>query len=135
MKKLLMIASILLGVASYAQSGYPVQNISPDNARYRLFATDNIYTFLELDTSTGQIFQVQWNTEKNHRLKVLLSVLSRVPEGEEPTPGRFFLYPTTNLYTFILLDQVNGETWQVQWSLDADQRMVVPIYFGIESTE
>ena len=31
---------------------------------------------------------------------------------------RFKLYPTQNIYTFLLLDTINGRTWQVQWSLD-----------------
>ena len=28
--------------------------------RYKLYQTENIYTFLQLDTKTGQIKQVQW---------------------------------------------------------------------------
>lgn len=131
--KFITLILTLFALASYAQSNIPVQNISPDNAKFRLFPTQNMYTFLELDTSTGQIFQVQWNAERDYRFKIILSALGRLPEGEEPTLGRFFLYPTTNMYNFILLDQVNGDTFQVQWSNDSENRMVVPIYFGIES--
>ncbi len=40
---------------------------------------------------------------------------------------RFALYPTQNIYTFILLDQVDGRTWQVQWSIDTYSRGVIPI--------
>lgn len=29
--------------------------------------------------------------------------------------------------TFILLDQINGRTWQVQWSLEPEKRIVIPI--------
>ena len=32
-----------------------------------------------------------------------------------------------NMYTFILLDQHDGRMWQVQWAIDADQRLVIPI--------
>ena len=42
--------------------------------------------------------------------------------------GRFFLYPTTNIYNFILLDQIDGRTWQVQWSIEKSDRMVLRIY-------
>ena len=42
--------------------------------------------------------------------------------------GRFFLYPTQNMYNFILLDQVDGRTWQVQWSIDKDKRGTWAIY-------
>ena len=40
---------------------------------------------------------------------------------------RFTLYSTKNMYTFILLDQHDGRMWQVQWAIDADQRLVIPI--------
>ena len=42
--------------------------------------------------------------------------------------GRFFLYPTQNMYNFILLDQVDGRTWQVQWSTEESKRLVYRIY-------
>jgi hypothetical protein len=40
---------------------------------------------------------------------------------------RFTLYSTQNMYTFILLDQVDGKTWQVQWSTEAKNRFIIPI--------
>jgi len=42
--------------------------------------------------------------------------------------GRFFLYPTQNMYNFILLDQIDGRTWQVQWNIDKDKRGTWVIY-------
>jgi len=33
-------------------------------------------------------------------------------------PGRYELYPTKNMYTFILLDTEEGYTYQVQWNTD-----------------
>ena len=41
--------------------------------------------------------------------------------------GRFFLYPTENIYNFILLDQIDGRTWQVQWNYDDNKRIIFPI--------
>ena len=41
--------------------------------------------------------------------------------------GRFKLYPTDNMYNFIMLDVINGDTYQVQWNIDIDKRMVFPI--------
>lgn len=29
--------------------------------RFKLYSTDNIYTFLKLDTATGKIDQLQWS--------------------------------------------------------------------------
>ncbi|HEV3218228.1 MAG TPA: hypothetical protein VGZ48_00545 [Candidatus Acidoferrales bacterium] len=44
------------------------------------------------------------------------------------TPGRFTLYPTENIYNFLLLDQIDGRVWQVQWNWDSPaKRFVLPI--------
>jgi len=41
--------------------------------------------------------------------------------------GRFKLYPTDNMYNFIMLDVIDGDTYQVQWSIEEDERIVMPI--------
>ena len=127
-----IVFSLIIGLASitaFAQntSEVPVQNISTDSAVvYRLFATRNMYTFIKLDTRNGRMWQVQWGTESKYRFETILSDERQIyPEGEKN--GRFFLYPTTNIYNFILLDQIAGRMWQVQWGKEAE-RMVVPIY-------
>lgn len=106
----------------------PIQNISTDSTvAYRMFATKNMYTFIKLNTRNGQMWQVQWSIKgSEYRYETTLSDISRVNEEEERN-GRFFLYPTTNIYNFILLDQIDGRTWQVQWG-DASERMVIRIY-------
>ena len=125
--------TLLLLVASnfsFAQttSEVPTQIISTDTAvTYRLFSTRNMYTFIKLDTRNGKVWQVQWsNKGKEYRFESTLSDISQVNKDEEKN-GRFFLYPTTNIYTFILLDQVDGRTWQVQWGKE-DERLVIRIY-------
>lgn len=131
MKKIIF--SLIIGLASitaFAQSTseVPVQNISTDSAVvYRLFATRNMYNFIKLNTRNGQMWQVQWGTESKYNFETTLSDISRVNKDEEKN-GRFFLYPTRNIYNFILLDQLDGRVWQVQWSLEINERMVVPIY-------
>lgn len=106
----------------------PIQNISTDSiVNYRLFATKNMYTFIKLNTRNGQMWQVQWSIKgTEYRYETTLSDIPRVNEEEESN-GRFFLYPTTNIYNFILLDQIDGRAWQVQWG-DASERMVIRIY-------
>jgi hypothetical protein len=118
----------LTSITAFAQSTseIPIQNISTDSTVvYRLFATRNMYTFIKLNTRNGQMWQVQWGTESKYTFETTLSEISRANKDEEKN-GRFFLYPTTNIYNFILLDQINGRVWQVQWGKEAD-RMVVPI--------
>lgn len=130
MKK--MVFSLIIGLASvtaFAQSTseVPIQNISTDSTVvYRLFATRNMYIFIKLDTRNGKMWQVQWATESKYRFQTTLSDISRVNEDEEKN-GRFFLYPTANIYNFVLLDQINGRAWQVQWGKEGD-RAVIPIY-------
>lgn len=128
MTKLIIIIFILIAHTSFAQttSEAPDQNISTDNnVVYRLFSTRNMYTFIKLDTRNGQMWQVQWDTKSN-QLETSLSLVYLVSEEDEKN-GRFFLYPTTNMYNFILIDQIDGRVWQVQWSNNVKERMVVPI--------
>ena len=42
--------------------------------------------------------------------------------------GRYKLYPTDNMYNFIMVDVIDGLTWQVQWSTKSDERFVQLIY-------
>jgi len=124
---------IIMGLASltcFAQSSSEprIQNISTDSAVvYRLFATKNVYTFIKLNTRTGQMWQVQWGMESKFQFQEILSDISRVGKDEERN-GRFFLYPTTNTYNFILLDQIDGRVWQVQWSTEANKKIVDRLY-------
>ena len=128
-----IVFSIIIGLASvtaFAQSTSeaPIQNISTDSTVvYRLFSTRNMYTFIKLNTRNGQMWQVQWGTESKYQVETTLSDISRVNKDEEKN-GRFFLYPTTNIYNFILLDQIDGRVWQVQWSTKVAERMVDRIY-------
>ncbi len=105
-----------------------IQNISTDSTVvYRLFVTMNGYNFIKLNTRNGQMWQTQWGTESKHRFETTLSDIPLVEKVEEKN-GRFFLYPTTNTYNFILLDQIDGRAWQVQWNFDAEKRGITRIY-------
>ena len=131
MRKLFFVSIFVLttiSVFSQSTSVVPVQNISTDSAVvYRLFATQNMYTFIKLDTRNGKMWQVQWSTKgSDYRFETTLSDISLVNKDEEKN-GRFFLYPTTNIYNFILLDQIDGRAWQVQWGKEGE-RVVIRIY-------
>lgn len=128
MTKLKIFIFLLIAQTSFAQttSQAPIQNVSTDdNVAFRLFSTRNMYTFIKLDTGNGQMWQVQWDT-KSGQFETPLSLAYLVSEENEKN-GRFFLYPTTNIYNFILVDQIDGRVWQVQWSHNAKERMVIPI--------
>tara|TARA_B110000037_G_scaffold41614_1_gene51461 strand:+ start:226 stop:594 length:369 start_codon:yes stop_codon:yes gene_type:complete len=96
-------------------------NAQEDIERYKLYPTTNMWTFLELDTATGLMWQIQYDVEGDKRFKSVLNDFE-IADGNiiKPIIGRFKLYPTQNTYNFILLDVVNGTVVQVQWGFDDD---------------
>ena len=90
------------------------------NVNFRLFQTNNAWTFLKLDTRNGIISHVQYSTDSNQMQYPLNN--EPLAEGEDAIPGRFFLYPTENSFNFLLLDQIDGRVWQVQWNQDESKR-------------
>ena len=95
---------------------------------YKLFPTTNMWIFLKLDTSKGLVSMVQYSMEDKNRLEAPINY-QPLASGTDAIPGRFNLYPTQNMWTFILLDEVDGRTWQVQWSTDGKEG-IVPINAG-----
>ena len=94
---------------------------------YRLYPTKNMWTFIKLNTRNGQMWQVQYAINDDNRFETNLSSIALVPEYKEVN-NRFNLYRTQNMYNFILLDQIDGRTWQVQWSIEKENRGIMPIY-------
>lgn len=92
--------------------------------RYKLYPTENMYTFLLLDTRTGKIDKVQWHLEKKKEFTVPINSHD-LSIGYEYGTGSFELYPTQNMYQFVLLD---GRTWHVQWGMSEDERWIRRIY-------
>lgn len=131
MKRLLFLfAFILLAVVTNAQTD--VRQIRPDfsqspNATYRLFPTRNMWIFIKLNTADGRLWLVQYSMDADKQFEMPLSKIERANETEKKN-GRFTLYSTQNMYTFILLDQIDGRVWQVQWSTDNENNLVIPIY-------
>lgn len=91
---------------------------------YRLFPTENYWTFIKLDTRNGKMWQVHFTISgEGYEGELVLNSDSLVMTTEEVN-GRFILYPTKNTYNFLLLDQMNGKTYQVQWNSDKEKRFV-----------
>uniref|UniRef100_UPI00405766D0 hypothetical protein n=1 Tax=Alistipes sp. TaxID=1872444 RepID=UPI00405766D0 len=122
MKKFVYLFLLPLFVGCVAPSTRP----SSDEDIFRLYPTKNIWTFLKLNTATGEIWQVHFAVQDGGRDELLLNGLPLVEDGEFCS-GRFELYSTENIYNFILLDQQTGRTWQTQWSYDEESRGIIPI--------
>ena len=92
------------------------------NTRFKLYKTTNIYTFLHLDTATGKIKQFQWSLDSNKEGYVTINDedLSFISAKN----GTFELYPTENMYQFILLDKALGRMWHVQWGMESSKRWI-----------
>ena len=126
---LISLLMIICCLVTSAQSSNSTNRQTPDQCQignYQLFPTTNMWTFLKLDTRNGRIWQVQFDINGDNRMEVDLSTVKRNSDGKE-TQGRFTLYPTQNMYNFILLDKETGTTWQVQWSIEFLNRIVIPI--------
>lgn len=145
-KKLLLVMMLLLPVVGFAQSNQSkldsicdevkqiaqmVAKTQVDKAfdnKFKLYSTQNMYTFLQLDTSNGKIQQVQWNLDSDKEFSISLNDIDltygiNIGSWSE----RFELYPTQNMYQFILLDKVSGAKWHVQWGMEASKRWIRPI--------
>lgn len=94
---------------------------------YALYKTQNLWTFIKLNTQNGRMWQVQYSvSDRNEIFQTELSLVN-LAIGKEVKNGRFKLVPTDNMWTFLLLDQIDGEVWQVQWSQEPSNRCVIKI--------
>lgn len=108
---------------------YIVESIEYVQPQYKMYRTENLYNLIELDTATGRLWQVQFGMNgSSSRMKVAIDDESLLYDWEKVVPGRFELYPTSNMYTFILLDTYRGRTYQVQWNTNPDKRFRISIY-------
>ena len=118
-----------------------------DIERFKVYNTTNIYTSLLLDSATGRIWQLQIGVGDTDRLETVLSdrkiaksietitkewdkemkpyaLKQYIDERPVAKNGRFKLYPTDNMYNFIMVDVINGNTYQVQWNTKKKKRFV-----------
>ena len=131
MKKIITL--LLLFVAIFAFNGCKNTNIKQvqqevqNDLRYKLYPTQNMWTFLKLDTRTGKIWQVQYSVDDdNFRGEIVLNDVLLITSGELKD-GRLNLHPTLNIFNFILLDQIDGKMWQVQWSTEEENRGIISL--------
>lgn len=95
--------------------------------RFKLYNTENLYTLLQLDTKTGKIDQVQWSLESDNEGSIAINS-DDLSFGYGYGSGSFELYPTSNMYQFILLDKTDGRKWHVQWGIGESKRWIRRIY-------
>ena len=132
MIRLLSILILILGFTASAQVDSTVKKLeievpTLDSPTYQLFPTENPWALLKLNTVNGIVSQLHYTISDNFEGELSLNSYSLLYDREEII-GRFTLYPTQNPYNFILLDQIDGRTWKVQWNNDSDKRFMRHIY-------
>lgn len=130
--KFLILIFLCVSLAASSQSmtkqNGSIHRLRPEeNQAYELFPTKNHWTFIKLDTRNGRMWQVHFSvSDEGAKVQVILNSRPLV-NMEDEVPGRFKLHATENIYNYILLDQIDGAVYQVQWSMDEKYRGVVPI--------
>lgn len=95
---------------------------SEQSQRFELYPTQNSFNFLKLDKKTGKIYQVQWSLEGEKEFSI---ILNGIDLSQFSTDGNCFkLYPTKNMWQFILLDGASGRAWHVQWGFEEKNRWI-----------
>ena len=92
---------------------------------YRLIPTTNIWTQILIDTATGRAWQVQFSIDETPAARAPLNEISLLPESAISRNGRFAVYPTSNMYTFLLMDREDSRIWQLQWSNEPENRGIM----------
>lgn len=109
-------------ISAYSES-FSTPNI--EAPVFRLFPTVSDGPLIKLNTRNGQIWQVNIALKKGKSSEDILNASPLVSEEEEEN-GRFILYPAQDSI-FILLDQIDGRMWQVQWSTVFRDSYIIPI--------
>lgn len=92
-----------------------------NEGKYKLYPTENMWTFLKLNTQTGQVYQVQYTVNSGSSGEWIVSERTLNTDGVVQN-GRFELYATQNMYNFLLLDKNTGAVYQIQWSIEEEYR-------------
>ena len=127
----IIILSVLFLIAiENAYSAEPVMiSTEPQqklDAHFRMFRTENMWTHLLLDTKDGRVWQVQISTKEDvQRTKIPINLKPLIKNASKD--GRFTLYPTANMWNFLLIDQEDGRLWQVQFSTTEGERLILPV--------
>lgn len=91
--------------------------------RYKIYQTENLYNLILLDTMTGRVKGIQWSLDVEKEFIYMINS-EYLNFDNNYIAGRFELYPTKNIYQFILLDKTTGKCWHVQWGLKDSKRWI-----------
>lgn len=97
--------------------------------RYKIYRTEFIRTLLKLDTRTGNVWIVLYSLSNDTESSEIPIEYYSLVDEDEGWNGRFELYPTKNSYNFIMVDNDDGTTYQVQWAIESEYRFIKKITY------
>ena len=95
---------------------------------FLLFPTRNNFIFFKPNTSNGEVYLIQFsldNAESKFKTKIE-SYLYPLATSKEESNGRFYIYPTTS-FNYLLVDQIDGRVWQLQWGFKSEDHKLIKI--------
>jgi len=110
--------------------------------KYKVYPTENKEVSLKLDSATGEVWQVEIGVETGEEIVSKIDFISNKTDStfEKVTDfsdvmknfrvaqnGRFELFPTNNIYEFLMVDTILGTTYQVQWHNQQEKRLISAI--------
>lgn len=121
MKRLFLIfAVVMMAASAVAQEKLQFNDVNHQTnstLRYKLYPTFNIWTYLKLDTQTGRVSMLQFSVNgRENEGEIYIGIPLEVYVGNDAKNGRYEIYPTSNIWTYLMIDQINGNTYHVQWS-------------------
>lgn len=86
--------------------------------RFQMFATQNMWTFILLDSYNGRLWQVQYSTQNLDNLFCIpINKYELVSDNEKCI---FSIQPLTSMYQYYLINDRTGDMWKFQWSTKGD---------------
>ncbi len=83
-----------------------------------MFATQNMWTFILLDSYNGRLWQVQYSTQDLDNLFCIPINKNELVENNERCI--FSIQPLTSMYQYYLINDNTGDMWKFQWSTKGD---------------
>ncbi|WP_146202323.1 hypothetical protein [Dyadobacter jejuensis] len=104
---------------SYQQTDYPIRT-------FRIYPIPDPRYFLKLNTRTGQIWPIAFDEKVTKQLEAT-SKGEPLVNIQNEVDNRFALYPTQNTWVYLLLDQINGKMWQMEWHIKTKKAEMTPL--------
>lgn len=86
--------------------------------RFQMYETQNMWTFILLDTYDGRLWQIQYSTQSlDNLLCIPINKDKLIADNEK---SAFYIKPLTSMYQYYLINDLTGNIWKFQWSTEGN---------------